>query len=1256
MQFLLSLLSLALCILGANAACQLGDSPISLTSWSGSLSSPGWNIKQYPSDQDCLWKIKVSQGSRIKLTFTKFDLEDGYFRNSPPKVNEKLMCNDAVKVVDGAISSLFSGCQSDGLGRTFESTGNEMSIYFKTDESTQKAGFQATYEGICESNITEGGFLESPGYPNPPPDGVTCEWNVTSQNQQIIYIRPDENDTKHVLPDCGSKLLNWETTRSVTGVADKNQELCRGDSKIVTISDVLVTYNPATNNTWTGRLYLDYSTKAGCERYCDNGFQCMKGRSGFDPGDYRCLCDDPYSGRNCEIYTDPCDVHNCSGVGTCVTAADRANFECDCQPGFSGGECEIELDPCQNLTCLNGGTCEKQNATLAKCNCPPRFEPPDCRAPTSPCASSPCQHSGTCMKDGTGGFTCTCTPEYTGTLCTILDGEAHCTDELDSTVGSGIRWVDTLAGYHDEQPCPTGITGSAKRNCIKDDQSPTGGLWRRPDLSDCVSPAVLQLARDSRALTQAGVEGDVLYNVTRRLANVTSVLKGKEEVPMLYPGDLLSATDVLGDISRGVVNALSVDEDPPGLAQYFTSSIDNIVDPGTMNVWKNARVHLVENKVTSLLTSAQRFAENLVRRQNGVHIMSRSLSPGMSYSLLSAAADNVDLVVTDWNVPNTSWSPSFPELTTTGHSSIRLPPDLLNIARGDGSDRHVKLYTGRFLSIAPLLSLKEYRYSRENEDNATKIVNSDIISAEVLDLPRSAFSKLNHPVEITFRLTDPRKRKDLKKYCVFMNMTTSEPEDRWLDDGCYLQDLNSTHVTCYCYHMTNFGVLLDVYDNNAEFDEANSAALSYISYIGGSLSILACVVVVVVFEYFRLRSDRVRIHEQLALSIIAVQILFLIGVGRTAADPDTPEWACKTVAILLHYSMTALFCWMLVEGIHIYVLLVKVFKRGSHLKKYLAIGWGVPFIVVGISVGVFYDKYGDGDKCWLSHELLLVCMVPTVSLVIIINTVILILVLRVMLRSLNSTAKANTEHQSSVRTSFKASAVLLPLLGLTWMFGFLTKDFDDSRVMLYIFTYLFVITNSFQGVMFFVFHCLLNVDVHNAYERRYRQRKRAISSGETTTRKSSEASTYLADSTPNGKSTTKTNFSDITVMQRKPSMPHNRFLLFDNHHPLVMDPTHPANFDRRPSVSLFDGNSRDLSFELNGAVFDDIQASDTDQIWRRNSLDQNSSEDHLPNPDPAFHRVAAYPVNSPPGMDAFVSSMHDILDRPARSSVHFSED
>ena len=53
-----------------------------------------------------------------------------------------------LQIVDGDIEVLFSGCQSEGQGQTFESSGNRMSVYFMSDESTEKAGFVANYEGI----------------------------------------------------------------------------------------------------------------------------------------------------------------------------------------------------------------------------------------------------------------------------------------------------------------------------------------------------------------------------------------------------------------------------------------------------------------------------------------------------------------------------------------------------------------------------------------------------------------------------------------------------------------------------------------------------------------------------------------------------------------------------------------------------------------------------------------------------------------------------------------------------------------------------------------------------------------------------------------------------------------------------------------------------------------------------------------------------------------------------------------------------
>ena len=44
--------------------------------------------------------------------------------------------------------------------------------------------------------------------------------------------------------------------------------------------------------------------------------------------------------------------------------------------------------------------------------------------------------------------------------------------------------------------------------------------------------------------------------------------------------------------------------------------------------------------------------------------------------------------------------------------------------------------------------------------------------------------------------------------------------------------------------------------------------------------------------------------------------------------------ACRVVAVLLHYSFLVTFMWMLMEGVILYITLVRVFNR--HKKRYLA--------------------------------------------------------------------------------------------------------------------------------------------------------------------------------------------------------------------------------------------------------------------------------------------------------------------------------
>ena len=63
------------------------------------------------------------------------------------------------------------------------------------------------------------------------------------------------------------------------------------------------------------------------------------------------------------------------------------------------------------------------------------------------------------------------------------------------------------------------------------------------------------------------------------------------------------------------------------------------------------------------------------------------------------------------------------------------------------------------------------------------------------------------------------------------------------------------------------------------------------------------------------------------------------------------------------------------------------------------------------------------------------------------------------------------------RTSIRALFVLLPIFGLTWLFGIFGFSADAVAAM-----YIFVIMNSSQGLLIFIFHCALNQEVRITHE------------------------------------------------------------------------------------------------------------------------------------------------------------------------------
>eukprot|EP00058_Branchiostoma_floridae_P027788 XP_002613279.1 hypothetical protein BRAFLDRAFT_68244 [Branchiostoma floridae] len=192
------------------------------------------------------------------------------------------------------------------------------------------------------------------------------------------------------------------------------------------------------------------------------------------------------------------------------------------------------------------------------------------------------------------------------------------------------------------------------------------------------------------------------------------------------------------------------------------------------------------------------------------------------------------------------------------------------------------------------------------------------------------------------------------------------------------------------------------------------------------------------------------------------------------------EVVCDVIAIILHYLFLAVFTWMCVEGVELYVLLVKVFNlKKKRLIYYYLIGYVTPAIVVGISVAVNYiyghvnstdlNGYGTETYCWLSVENYFIwSFVGPVLLIILVNVGFMVMTLKVIF-SQKSNKQGEKSEQGKLKFWIRVSAALLCVMGVTWVFGVLYI----SRETL-VFAYVFTIINSFQGLFIFLFHCALN--------------------------------------------------------------------------------------------------------------------------------------------------------------------------------------
>ena len=96
-------------------------------------------------------------------------------------------------------------------------------------------------------------------------------------------------------------------------------------------------------------------------------------------------------------------------------------------------------------------------------------------------------------------------------------------------------------------------------------------------------------------------------------------------------------------------------------------------------------------------------------------------------------------------------------------------------------------------------------------------------------------------------------------------------------------------------------------------------------------------------------------------------------------------------------------------------------------------------------------------------------------LILIINTIAFVLIIRSLL---TSGSKVSADKRASGLQQARRASAIMVVLGLTWLFGVLAVR--DAKL---IFQYLFCIFNSIQGLLVFIFYCVLSSETKAKYRK-----------------------------------------------------------------------------------------------------------------------------------------------------------------------------
>ncbi|TDG41390.1 hypothetical protein AWZ03_012194 [Drosophila navojoa] len=251
-----------------------------------------------------------------------------------------------------------------------------------------------------------------------------------------------------------------------------------------------------------------------------------------------------------------------------------------------------------------------------------------------------------------------------------------------------------------------------------------------------------------------------------------------------------------------------------------------------------------------------------------------------------------------------------------------------------------------------------------------------------------------------------------------------------------------------------------------------------IYYIGYALSLVSLTLALIVFAYYKeLRCLRNTIHANLFFTYI-MSALFWILLLSVQISVRSGLSSCIALVTLFHFFTLTNFFWMLVEGLYLYMLVVKTFSGDNiRFNIYASIGWGGPALFVvtwAVAKGLTVNYNSNAEKydinCpWMEETNVDWIFQGPVCTVLIINLTFLLRIMFVLITKLRS---ANTVETRQYRKAAKALLVLIPLFGITYLV--VLAGPSESGLM----GHMFAVLRA--GFWVSLFYCFLNSEVRNA--------------------------------------------------------------------------------------------------------------------------------------------------------------------------------